>query len=197
MAEHNQIEQIKNNEPAPYIIGGTTRPSIRVDLSKFETIQRRQELNAVLLQASCAVGAPTPPVFKLEDLGLLLQIAREHDSNGNPLIRKQAIRALEQLRSLEAVEFLWTLASNESEHESLRIQAISALGRAAPTLAASLFETCLVHPSPMTRGAAARALGGVGDLRTLDRLRDIYQQEPDRGVREKMAAASRIIAGRF
>ena len=42
MAERNQIEQIKNNEPAPVIPGGPTRLSTQVDLGKYKLIQRRR-----------------------------------------------------------------------------------------------------------------------------------------------------------
>jgi hypothetical protein len=197
MAKLKQLEQIKNNEPAPVIVGGATRPSLRVNLSQYKIIKRRQELNASLLQASCAVGAPPPPVFKIGDLGLLLQIARENDPNGNPLIRKQAVRALGHLQSLEAVEFLWGLASNEAEHESIRIQAISSMAQAAPNLAASLLQTCLVDPLPLIRGAAAKALAGIGDLQALDHMKEIYRQEQDSGVKHCMEAAASTIASRF
>ena len=197
MAERNQIEQIKNNEPAPVIPGGPTRLSTQVDLGKYKLIQRRQEINALLLEASCAVGSPLPPTFKLKDQELLLQIAHEHDPNGNPLIRKQAVQALGQMRSLEVVESLWGLVADREEHESIRIQAIASLGQVAPRLAGTLLETCLADPSPLIRGAAARGLAGSGDLGTLDRMREFYAAEEDLGVQQRLRESASIITGRF
>jgi HEAT repeat protein len=195
MAYRTQLP--RNNEPPVEIRGGSTRQSVYVSLDGLEAVQRRQRINAALLSASCAVDHPEPPRFEIEDLGMLAQIARERNGNGNPLLRKQAVLALGQFRSLGAAETLWELASDETEHESVRVQAATALAAAAPRLAAGLQLQLLNASSALVRGEAARALAETGRLSALDTLRERYTTEEDVSAKQHIGAAMKAIGARY
>lgn len=189
MADVKILDQISNNEPARAIAGGLRRVSKRVDLERFELIRRRQELNAQLLERGCAFDDRPMVEVRPADLGLLLQIAREHDPNANPIVRKEAVLALGQLKSLEAAEALWQIASSETEHESLRGQALVSLVHVAPSMAPTLLQTQLHAKSPLVRQSAVNAIAEMGDRAGLEVLAALLKREKDRGVRQRATAA--------
>jgi hypothetical protein len=196
MADPDIIKEIRNNEPPQEIRGGIRRASKQVDLRQFPAIQRRQELNSMLLQYSCGTGEATSPslVFRREDLNLLLQIARERDPNGNPYIRKQAIYALGQFRDLVTAELLWNVASSDLESGELREQALLTLAQVTPALARSLLQTYLTDESPRMRQAAVRALTSIGDTTTLNLLKALLKREQNVNVREYMNVAIGLLS---
>ena len=70
------------------------------------------------------------------DQKLLVQIAeRSGDQILDPLLRRQAIKALAQFRDLDAATALARLAGSELEHQSVRISALSVLRTLSSDLA--------------------------------------------------------------
>lgn len=197
MADSKLIEEFRNNEPPPAIPGGARRPSKRVDLQKYDAIRRRQEINVMLLQRACGRDEVPELSFEQEDLGLLMQIARERDPNGNPAIRKHAIRALGIYRNLEAAELLWDIASSEMEHETIRGRALMALAQATPTVAPALVQSYLDNESALIRQAAVNALAEVGNELSLKAVIELLEREEDPGIRQRAAIAVQSIGKRL
>lgn len=181
-------EESRNNEPAPRITGGPNRPSRRVDLARFRLVQLRQELNAQLLERSCGQNEAPTALYGSEDLSLLMQIAREHDANGNPAIRGRAIHTLGQYGPVTA-ELLWQIASSESEHEATKGQAFNALAHAAPHIAAALLPTCLSDKSALIRQEVVNALAETGERSAIELLQELLRREQDTGVRQRTMMA--------
>ena len=173
----------KNNEPPPALPGGAHRPSIRVDIERFYSIRRRQELNALLLQRACTKEEEPPLVLEKGDKEILMQIACERDPNMNPIIRKHAIQSLGQFPDLKVAEFLWGTATADIEHQTVRTQAIRALARIAPRMASDLLQRFLEDESAILRQTSVNMLGEVGDKLTIDSLTKLLEIEQDPGVR--------------
>ena len=173
----------KNNEPSPALLGGVHRPSIRVDIKRFDSIRRRQELNALLLQRVCTEEEEPALVLEKGDKEILMQIARERDPNMNPIIRKHAIQSLGQFPDLKVAEFLWGIATAELEHQTVRAQSIRALTRIAPRMASNLLQRFLEDESAILRQTTVNMLGEIGDKFTIDSLTNLLEIEQDPGVR--------------
>ena len=135
MTDLKLLEEIGSRKKPQVIPGGSKRSSLRVNLSAFPQVRRRQELNRMLLANGCGNGEPTNVKFRSTDLRLLVQIAEERGANANPLLRRQAITALSQFRELDAATALARLAQSELEHPSVRISARMALETLSPYLA--------------------------------------------------------------
>jgi hypothetical protein len=138
MADPKLLDEIKYRPKPLPIPGGSKRPSLRVSLTAFPQVRRRQELNVMLLANGCGNGRPVELRFRPQDLRILVQMAQERESETNPLLRRQAISALSQFRDLEAAEALVRLAQSEVEHPSIRVTAKTALRALSPALSAAI-----------------------------------------------------------
>jgi HEAT repeat protein len=193
MANPEIIDEFYNNEPRPMPPGGTQRSSQRVDLQRFNAIRRRQELNALLTRRTCGVSEAFVQDFEPGDLPLLLQIVQERDPNGNPAIRKHAVRALGEFRNVEVLEVLWTIASEDLEPEGIRGQALLALAYVSPRMAPGLLQGYLDDESPLIRQAAVSALTEVGDQSALNLVTELLERERDISVRQRADMAVQSI----
>jgi len=197
MADPNSFREFRNNEPSPRIRGGTERPSKRVDLQRFPAIQRRQELNSILLQRSCGIERTPSRIFEQEDVKLLLQIARERDPNENSAIRKQAIHALGQFKDLAVAELMWDIVLSDMEAEELQVNALTALAQITPTIARTLLHTLLSHESAVIRQSVVYTLAAIGNNTTLNLLTALLKRERNVGVREHTITTIRLIGERL
>ena len=59
MVDPQIVDEFHNNEPPPQIEKGDTRPSKMINLENFESIRRRQALNAMMLRRGCGESAPS------------------------------------------------------------------------------------------------------------------------------------------
>jgi HEAT repeat protein len=193
MANPGFIDEFYNNEPPPTIPSGTQRPSKRVDLQRFDAIRRRQELNALLTRCTCGDSEAVVQDFEPGDLPILLQIAHERDPNGNPAIRKHAVRALGQFRTLEVMEVLWRITSDDLESEAVRGQALLALAHVTPSLAPSLLKEYLDDESALIRQVAVSALTEGGDQSSVKLVTELLEREQDIGVRQRAPMAVQSI----
>lgn len=176
MVDPKVIDQLRNNEPLQYINGGKSRPSKYVDLQKFDTIQRRQNLNEALLKRACGEPVTTPTHFEKEDLGILLQIIREHDPNANPMIRKHAIDALGQYHDLEVVEVLSEILSSDMEDEQARAHSLASIAKITPKVAQNLTPQYTNDKSSVVGQAAIYTLGEIGDESTIGILTELLKK---------------------
>jgi hypothetical protein len=178
MTDSRTPETFRNNEPTADIQGGDSRSSKLVDLERFDAIKRRQMINTKLLLRAC--GEPqieSAPTFENKDLELLVQIAREHDPNGNPIIRKHAVNALGQFSQLPALETLLEISTNDTEDESIRVQALISSAKISPQTAQILLPRHLKDRSSLVRQAAAYVLGRIGKASAKDVLTIMIKQE--------------------
>ncbi len=120
------MANIKFLPPEP--TGGRVRASVRVDVSALPAINRRMELNERLLDATCAFSDPSNWRFGREDLELLLLVTHERFGGESALLRRQAVLALGEFDSEEAIRRLMVLTVDLAEHDSIRIAALRALG---------------------------------------------------------------------
>ena len=197
MADPEIIDQFYYNEPPPTIPGGTQRPSKRVDLGGYQAIQRRQELNAILLLRTCGRETAQDRAFKSEDLPLLLQISRERNPNGNPAIRKHAIDALAEFRDIGASELLSEIASSDMEAENIRGHALVAFARSTPGIATLLLQKFLYDKSAVIRQAAAKGLAAIGNEFALGLLVQMLAKEKNIGVQQRTAVAVESLGKRL
>jgi hypothetical protein len=127
---------IPPNHPRPRVAGGRVRPSQRIALRGLPMVARRQALNEQLLASTCPFGAPEQPrPLRAEDLPILLHMARERFSGAQSLLRSQAVRALGQMRSIDALEELTALATSPVEHHGIRRAAVAAIRKISPSVA--------------------------------------------------------------
>lgn len=153
--------QIPAEHPRPKVAGGRTRPSKLVKLTALPAVARRQSLNRRLLSATCPFGdTGEPRPLQAADVAILLQMAQERFSGEQALLRRQAVKSLAELRSLEAVEALTVLAASPVEHVAIRGAALQALTEVAPGIAGILHGSLqhgagVVRPEP-TRGRVKR-----------------------------------------
>jgi HEAT repeats len=197
MAEPEIIDEFYYNEPPPTIPGGNQRPSKRVDLGEYQAIQRRQELNAILLLRTCGREKALDRPLKSEDLPLLSQISRERNPNGNPAIRKHAINALAEFRDIGASELLWEIASSDMEAETIRGHALVAFARSTPRMAPVVLQRFLYDKSALIRQATVKGLAEVGSEFTLALLLQMLAKEKDIGVRQRAAVAVESLGKRL
>ncbi len=151
------------------------RPSRKVRAKGLVTVRRRQELEVRLLELVCANDPRSEPAFTLDDLPLLVQIARER-LGGSPLVRRGAVTVLGRLRDLAALETLQALAASPAEHENVRAAALVAIAGTSPALAPALIAAHAQDEHPLVRQAAAEA------------LRRLAPPPPGRGRRPRPAA---------
>ena len=133
------------------------RPSRKVRAKGLATVRRRQELEVRLLELACANDPRSEPAFALDDLPLLVQIARERVA-GSPLVRRSAVTVLGKLRDLAALETLQALAASPAEHENVRAAALVAIAGTSPALAPALIASYAQDEHPLVRQAAGEAL---------------------------------------
>jgi hypothetical protein len=134
----------KRPEPS----GGTTRKSVRVDLGAYPAVERRQALNAKLLDGVCGHSTGERSRFGPEDVALLELVARERFGAEQVLLRQQALRALGQTGTLAAAEALARLSASSVEDPSARGAALAAIVAAAPALGRS-FSNSLIADDEM------------------------------------------------
>jgi len=158
MADINDLEKIRDNEPKPVFAGGPRRPSVRVNLKKFAPVRERQRINRLLLECTCAFDRTEPHVFKAGELKMLQQIALERDPHGNPVLRREAVTALGRTQSIEALQTLWTIAASDFEHDAIRGHALLSLARIAPALAPVFVAKVFDEKSRALRQMAVTAL---------------------------------------
>ena len=181
----------------PSYLVGNRRPSKRVDLKRFDAIRRRQELNVELLKRTCGVDEKATQILEGNDFDLLQKMAQERDPNGNLAIRKQAIQALGQSRSIEVAELLWRISSTDLEQEAIRGEALITLARTIPGMAPDLMQRCLKDESPLIRQIAVKALAEIGDRRSFEHLIDLLKTEKDIGIKESAILRMQLMGQRL
>src|SRR5436309_15294329 len=189
MADINDLEKIRDNEPKPVFAGGPRRPSVRVNLKKFAPVRERQRINRLLLECTCAYDRTEPHVFKAGELKMLQQIALERDPHGNPVLRREAVTALGRTQSIEALQTLWTIAASDFEHDAIRGHALLSLARIAPALAPVFVAKVFDEKSRALRQMAVTALIEVASRECQATIRKLLKGERDRGIREHVEAA--------
>jgi hypothetical protein len=143
-------------EPArPEVPGGPTRPSLVIDVAEFPTVARRMDLNTRLLDRTCPFDSPEGQLpFTGDDLDLLLLAVQERFGGEAALLRHQAVVALGEVDSDEAVRRLMELAVTPLENDNIRISALAALQR---DQVGELLDRLTEDPSPAV-AAFAREL---------------------------------------
>jgi hypothetical protein len=118
-----------------------------------------------------------------------LPLPREAQS-GSPALTPTAANRPTQIDT-----YLQQLASPD---EQVRADALVQLGRMKAHRADGAITRALKDdPSPAVREAAARALGLIGDLRSLEALQYAAQADRDRDVRKSASFAAEVIRGRL
>jgi len=163
MADLKLVDEIRSRRKSPAIPGGARRPSLKANLQAHPQVRRRQQLNELLLANSCGNGERVEVKLRATDLPILVQIASERGANTNPLLRRQAIDALSQFRTLEAAEVLAVLARSTVEHPSVRISAQTALQTLSPSLASAADLT--YHKVPIIRAQKGKRAAPPEDKR--------------------------------
>jgi hypothetical protein len=144
-------------EPPPIPVPrGRTRPSIRVDLSRYPAVAHRRAVNERLLARTCPFGPHDDVAFEPADLPVLELITAERFGGEHALLRHQAVVALGGLRSLDAVERLTALAISGPEHDSIRTAAVSALAALAPSVADGIVAALQQDPAHGVKQTAKR-----------------------------------------
>ena len=138
-----QIWAAKRNGDAQYLIGALRDPDYRSTAAKFVG-----ELGVV------EAIAPLLPLLEAAD----------------PHARAAAATALAQLGARQALPRLREMAAHDEE-SFVRSWAIAALGEIGDPSDVDLILPFLRDPSARVRGAAAWALGHLGDIRALEPLR--------------------------
>ncbi len=156
------IERLPTEPPARQVPGGSTRPSVLVDLGAYPAIARRRDLNERLLDNLCAFDDGGLRVDE-DDLELLLLAAGHRFGGESALLRRQAVIALGGIDRDEAREHLIGLALRVVEHDSVRI---AALGSLPEGLQAELAERLTEDPSARVADAARRIFGGELEVRS-------------------------------
>lgn len=157
-----EIERLPPEPSAGQLQGGTTRPSVRVDLGAYPAIARRRDLNERLLDNLCAFDNGGLRAEE-DDLELLLLAAGHRFGGESALLRRQAVIALGGIDQDEAREHLIGLALRVVEHDSVRI---TALGSLPEQLQAELAERLAEDPSARVADAARRILKGELEVRS-------------------------------
>jgi HEAT repeats len=183
------IDEFHNNEPSPQIEKGDSRPSKLMNLQNFESIRRRQALNAVMLRRMCGESVGGVQTFSQEDRDILIQMTLERDSNGNIAIRKHAIDALGQYKDLKVAESLLDISSSDVEDEIVRSHALMSLAQTSPKIATSILSYHISDKSPLVRQTVANIIGKIGDRSAIDTLDRLLQNERDAAVLHRASTA--------
>ena len=89
----NKVE-FKLNEPAKKIPGGSTRQSVKINITRHPEVARRMRLNRLLLIHDPEVAEKNLAQIKPADLPLLRRMATEGALGQNePVLRRNAIAA--------------------------------------------------------------------------------------------------------
>ncbi|MBI4607858.1 MAG: HEAT repeat domain-containing protein [Candidatus Rokubacteria bacterium] len=124
------------------------------------------------------------------DAAAAAELARIVTQDPDPIVRHQAIGALEAFRGEAAAEAL--TAAVQDDEVAVRTRAVYALRRVAGERAVpALAGVLLGDPSPAVRQAAARALGLLGGEQALAVLQHATL-DPDESVRHEVA---QVLAG--
>jgi hypothetical protein len=154
------IKQIPPEPVLPIVRGGRTRPSRLVNLSPYPAVAHRQSVNTRLLAGLCGQGGPTA-TFSAEDAAILLKIARERFSGEHALLRRRALAALAQTRSLDAIESLSAIALSPLEDESARAAALAAISQAVPSVGTGLGVLLRDDREPLVRTRARKSIAAA------------------------------------
>lgn len=161
-----------------------TRPSQLVEVDKFTAISLRMQLNQKLMAGSCAFDKPLQLTFSEAELNVLQVITKERLTN-NTLLRKQAVHALVQQKSLDTLDIMMQLATEKHEEEVIRTVALQTVHALSPGTGRAMMENVLATSSPslsisilrylnQTEGAAEKAL--VDQFLSLKKNQRIRQQ---------------------
>jgi hypothetical protein len=176
------------NEPATPVAGGSRRPSLLLNHSKFLLVRQRERLNRILIIHDSDGPQPT---FSLNDMAIVRQIAREGAlANHVPALRRNAMLVLAGLPSPENLELLTELALG-GEDFYVRGHAMLALGQLGWIIVAPLLRDGLKAKELFERQAAEAGLLALGRENGPSVLRAILETEKDKGTRE---ALDRILA---
>jgi hypothetical protein len=143
----------------PAVPGGATRPSLRVNLARYETVARRRTLNARLLAATCAFTPAPSGALNVRDVELLQKVAAERFSPEQALVRIQAIRELGRARSLQGVNQLVGLAMSPVEGEHVRAASSASLMSASPEVARVVLAGLRSDVSRLVQQTASQLTG--------------------------------------
>jgi HEAT repeat protein len=172
------MANIKYLPPEPTVVelpSGRVRASVLVDVSALSAISQRRELNERLLDATCAFSGPANWRFGREDLELLLLVTYERFGRESALLRRQAVLALGEIDSDEAVRRLIDLTVDPAEHDGIRIAALVALGARGHEFIDQLCEDL----SPAVQEYALRLRGDIKPERR-HRPSQVLQDRMDR-----------------
>jgi HEAT repeat protein len=150
-----------NNEPAKTIPGGNVRKSKSVSLRRYPAIARRRKINEILSSHCFEEGIIEQ--LRPEDEAILSRMANETITSGtNPILRKNAIRALGHFSTVDSVNTLSELAEY-GEDEYVRSCAIESLGVLGIRAAIPLFISGLGDRAEIVVNASAQAIGKIVD----------------------------------
>jgi HEAT repeat protein len=142
--------------------GGRTRRWVEADLTDLPAVAQRKALDERLLAGTCAITHQASASFTREDLGHLLLATAERFGGESALLRRQAVLALGEADSQEAVLRLSDLAVSPLEHDSVRVAALTALGRRRP---ADLLDELAHDPSVTVREVVRQLTGVAAEVR--------------------------------
>jgi HEAT repeat protein len=150
------------NEPTPAIPGGMRRKSVTLGRADLAAIERREQLNRLLLAHDLEKPTSYLPALGEEDLTLLRQMAKEGTiANQVPAIRYQAIQQLGRYPTTENLNLLEELA-RQGEDVYVRSHALLALGNSGVKMAGAVLREGLAAAHSLEKTAAFRGLTALG-----------------------------------
>jgi len=119
--------------------------------------------------------------------GLIAELTDETGLNRYMLVRGHAALALGRLGEPSAAPYLSELLSDPEE--VVRMDALLALAQLDHREASMTFLKALDDSAPIVRMAAAEGLGRIGHTASIERLRDVIEDDPNAEVRLHAAEA--------
>jgi len=140
---------------------------------------------AIMLLAGCA---PKPALNPEEMQRLAMRyLTAGATFRDNPVVRAQAIEALEQIEGERAA--VWFREAIRDEHPGVRFAACMALGEIRHKPSEAAVRACLNDPDPNVRVAAMFALRRLGDPGFVREFGEIVRTHPDANVRRNAVLA--------
>ena len=179
----------KLNEPRKPVPGGPRRPSVRVDASGWPLIERRRELNRLLLAHDPETFQENIAQLRESDGAILRVMARESVAAGSePALRMAAISALSRFPVPENLAALADLCRH-GEDPYVRGQAMYALADTGLELALPLLRDGLAARDPVEVRKAQLGVRKLGATLGESRVRYVLRNERSATVRARLAVA--------
>lgn len=142
-----------------------------------------------LVTACLFAGCAPKPTLSPQEMQTLAMryVTAAATFRDNPVVRAQAIEAMQKLEGERAVS--WFREGLRDEHPGVRFAACMALGTIRHKPSEQAVRVCLTDPDPNVRVAAMFALRRLGDLAFIKEFGEVVRSNPDAGVRRNAVLA--------